>query len=350
MKRTTYRLTARNADGVSCNDPATLGDEHGRTFYARAAADEARDNVAAELRMLAAEGDARFADVEVEVIEEDEDLEEGHYEIGDEMFYVSEGATYVTKSPDLAGVALYRKIDALPEGATYVVPGPSNEDILAEIEATAVEAIHNAEDARRRARKVQIQRYGTVPACCENGECGRCRVEIDRIVAEDADSIECQCGGAIGEACAWAGPLAETVVVEWMPEHLRDDHTNARNRGRYPYNGARRLRVAKDCAQDLIEGSPEWVSLVGEARDTGRGAEIIISGDCEYWGADNAEDAVRAAERLAVLVRAAYPDADVRVDRTTRYSVVVNCDDDDCENTRGDRIRGEVDEIWRRSL
>lgn len=63
-----------------------------------------------------------------------------------------------------------------------------------------------------------------------------------------AGLVECQCGSMTGEKCQWVGPKAETVVVEWMPEHLRDAHHEARNEGEYPHNGALRLRVHVDCA------------------------------------------------------------------------------------------------------
>lgn len=62
---------------------------------------------------------------------------------------------------------------------------------------------------------------------------------------------QCACGEATGEACNWSGPRADTVVIEWMPEHLRASHEAAGNRGVYPHNGALRLRVHPDCAEML---------------------------------------------------------------------------------------------------
>lgn len=71
--------------------------------------------------------------------------------------------------------------------------------------------------------------------------------------------IHCECGDALGEACAWAGPRSETVVVEWMPHHLRYFHEAAGNAGTWPSNGALRLRVHVDCARILAEDGGEVV-------------------------------------------------------------------------------------------
>lgn len=43
---------------------------------------------------------------------------------------------------------------------------------------------------------------------------------------------------------------AEYVLVERMPEHLRESHRAARNWGQYPHNGAERVLVHRDCAPD----------------------------------------------------------------------------------------------------
>lgn len=76
-------------------------------------------------------------------------------------------------------------------------------------------------------------------------------------------SVHCECGTALGVRCEWAGPKAETVLVEWMPEQHRDSHTKARNAGTYPHNGAYRLRVERTiCASILTED--EWGHEVPE--------------------------------------------------------------------------------------
>ena len=63
----------------------------------------------------------------------------------------------------------------------------------------------------------------------------------------------CQCGEVTGEYCYWTGPRSETTVLEWMPEYLRAAHVAAGNRGVYPENGAVRIRVARDCADLILE-------------------------------------------------------------------------------------------------
>jgi hypothetical protein len=74
-----------------------------------------------------------------------------------------------------------------------------------------------------------------------------------------ATEYRCGCGEWAGEPCGWRGPLSEMVVVEWMPEHLRDSHAAARNSGCYPHNGAARVACHHECADLLIEseGDPE---------------------------------------------------------------------------------------------
>lgn len=67
-------------------------------------------------------------------------------------------------------------------------------------------------------------------------------------------TVRCECGQATGERCAWEGPVSETVVIEWMPPHLRASHEAAGNSGSYPHNGAMRLRVEREtCAPMLSE-------------------------------------------------------------------------------------------------
>lgn len=69
--------------------------------------------------------------------------------------------------------------------------------------------------------------------------------------------VHCECGEASGVACEWTGPSAETVVVEWMPLHLRASHDAAGGSGVYPYNGSVRLRVERTCAERMAEDDGE---------------------------------------------------------------------------------------------
>jgi hypothetical protein len=84
-------------------------------------------------------------------------------------------------------------------------------------------------------------------------------------------SIQCECGQALGEPCQWTGDVAETVLVEYMPEALRASHEAAGNRGEYPHNGALRLSCERGCADRLTHvwedgqqtsALDPWVSVV----------------------------------------------------------------------------------------
>lgn len=77
-----------------------------------------------------------------------------------------------------------------------------------------------------------------------------------------AKHVECGCGAACGEKCTWSGPRSETVIVEWMPEHLRGSHVSANNRGTYPANGAIRFRAEKSCARSLVREDCDWARVV----------------------------------------------------------------------------------------
>lgn len=75
------------------------------------------------------------------------------------------------------------------------------------------------------------------------------------------DNFHCECGEALGLCCDWTGPLSETVLVEYMPEHLRGSHIAAGNCGTYPGNGAIRIRCEESCAQHVLEGNGDWAAV-----------------------------------------------------------------------------------------
>ena len=60
-----------------------------------------------------------------------------------------------------------------------------------------------------------------------------------------------------------AGPVAETVIVEYMPRQHRASHAAAGNSGIYPHNGAVRLRCERECADRLVEGDDQWARIIG---------------------------------------------------------------------------------------
>lgn len=73
----------------------------------------------------------------------------------------------------------------------------------------------------------------------------------------------CECGEWSGERCQWSGPSAQMVAVEYMPEQHRASHEAAGNRGSYPRNGARRLRVSATCAALMIKHDGDWCEIIG---------------------------------------------------------------------------------------
>jgi hypothetical protein len=74
--------------------------------------------------------------------------------------------------------------------------------------------------------------------------------------------VRCECGEWSGDACEWSGPREETVLVEFMPDEHRASHVTAGNRGRYPYNGALRIRVERECAARMIKYDGDWAEIV----------------------------------------------------------------------------------------
>lgn len=71
----------------------------------------------------------------------------------------------------------------------------------------------------------------------------------------------CESGEATGELCqSVLGP--DVVVIEWMPEYLRESHRAAGNSGSYPGNGAIRFRACPECAASLTQHDGEWTRVV----------------------------------------------------------------------------------------
>ena len=78
----------------------------------------------------------------------------------------------------------------------------------------------------------------------------------------EPETVRCACGEWSGHRCSWVGPESETVLIEYMPEQHRSSHTAAGNRGVYPANGARRVRVERSCADSMIDQDGEWCEIV----------------------------------------------------------------------------------------
>jgi len=76
----------------------------------------------------------------------------------------------------------------------------------------------------------------------------------------------CQCGEWSGELCQWSGPRSATVLVEYMPEHLRGSHIAAGDRGSHLANGSVRIRCEASCADRMVEHDGEWCEIVDAHR------------------------------------------------------------------------------------
>lgn len=56
--------------------------------------------------------------------------------------------------------------------------------------------------------------------------------------------------------------MRATVLVETMPDYLRESHRQARNWGEWPVNGSERRRLPLDAADALVAAEPEYDHLV----------------------------------------------------------------------------------------
>lgn len=81
-------------------------------------------------------------------------------------------------------------------------------------------------------------------------------------IAVEPRTVRCECGQYTGERCVWIGSPDDTVVVEYMPMHLRASHEAAGNVGRYPHNGAVRVRCERSCAESIVANDPDWAWIV----------------------------------------------------------------------------------------
>ncbi len=57
------------------------------------------------------------------------------------------------------------------------------------------------------------------------------------------------------------------VIVETMPDYLRESHRQAGNWGRYPHNGAVRTRVSRAEAEEIVAADPDKYAEIIEAID-----------------------------------------------------------------------------------
>ena len=57
-----------------------------------------------------------------------------------------------------------------------------------------------------------------------------------------------------------------TVLVETMPEDLRESHEAAGNSGCYPHNGAVRCMMPVAAARAAVKADPDWTEIIRSAR------------------------------------------------------------------------------------
>ena len=69
----------------------------------------------------------------------------------------------------------------------------------------------------------------------------------------------CECGEIYGEMCQ---SDSADVLVEVMPEYLRESNEAAGGCGSYPQNGSVRIRCSEACASRLIETEGEWARII----------------------------------------------------------------------------------------
>ena len=157
--------------------------------------------------------------------------------------------------------------------------------IVLTIESTYVRDAHAAIDAADaylrqhdgrvvHARLVPVQEALREPEPSAPAPVSRCSVcnnpahpsetdDLDRCVTCHGD-VGCECGEWSGEHCTWRGVHAERVLVEFMPEQFRSSHVTAANRGSFPGNGSRRIRVSEDCASEMVAHDGEWCEEIEE--------------------------------------------------------------------------------------
>lgn len=85
--------------------------------------------------------------------------------------------------------------------------------------------------------------------------------------AEKLEPIHCGCGAWSEHYCYGSGILGDMVEVEFMPQYHRSSHEAAGYHsikccGSAPANGAHRIMVTKECAQEMIENDPDWCQVV----------------------------------------------------------------------------------------
>lgn len=79
-----------------------------------------------------------------------------------------------------------------------------------------------------------------------------------------AVAARCECGAWSGVRCARVLD-AHAVAIDYMPEDLRSSHEVAGYASiAHARAGAERIRVAPECAAEMVNADGEWCAIVGE--------------------------------------------------------------------------------------
>lgn len=71
------------------------------------------------------------------------------------------------------------------------------------------------------------------------------------------------------------------VVLETMPDWLRQSHRDADNWGNYPHNGAVRVIRERSEAHDEVQGDPDGYAWI---------VRTATAGDCRAYGPDDEQE------------------------------------------------------------
>lgn len=64
--------------------------------------------------------------------------------------------------------------------------------------------------------------------------------------------------------------ITNLVVLETMPEHHRGSHRGARNFGLYPHNGAQRVVVDRDTAEQIVADDADSYDHIVDGADVSK--------------------------------------------------------------------------------
>lgn len=100
------------------------------------------------------------------------------------------------------------------------------------------------------------------------------RIQISPLSSGSAARIVKLLGGVKPESAPEPEPTDDIVVVERMPAHLRGSHKAAGNWGEYPHNGAERVLMTREDAEDACTGD-DYDYILRSASETDLSLEWV---------------------------------------------------------------------------